>query len=81
MSKEQILEAIKVMTVLELNDLVKALEEEWKLNLPSFIKDLKKLKKTPIYPEIKTLVFETIPFCQSLTKDTLIANKSREKLS
>jgi mRNA-degrading endonuclease RelE of RelBE toxin-antitoxin system len=36
--------------------------------LPSFIKDLKKLKKTPIYPEIKTLVFETIPVCQSLTK-------------
>jgi large subunit ribosomal protein L7/L12 len=29
MSKEQILEAIKVMTVLELNDLVKAIEEEF----------------------------------------------------
>ncbi|QTH42174.1 50S ribosomal protein L7/L12 [Cohnella sp. LGH] len=29
MSKEQILEAIKAMTVLELNDLVKAIEEEF----------------------------------------------------
>ena len=29
MSKEQILEAIKTMTVLELNDLVKAIEEEF----------------------------------------------------
>jgi large subunit ribosomal protein L7/L12 len=29
MSKEQILEAIKVMTVFELNDLVKAIEEEF----------------------------------------------------
>lgn len=29
MSKEQILEAIKEMTVLELNDLVKAIEEEF----------------------------------------------------
>ncbi|WP_338553297.1 50S ribosomal protein L7/L12 [Paenibacillus sp. KS-LC4] len=29
MSKDQILEAIKVMTVLELNDLVKAIEEEF----------------------------------------------------
>ncbi len=29
MSKEQILEAIKVMNVLELNDLVKAIEEEF----------------------------------------------------
>lgn len=29
MSKEQILEAVKNMTVLELNDLVKAIEEEF----------------------------------------------------
>ena len=29
MNKEQILEAIKAMTVLELNDLVKAIEEEF----------------------------------------------------
>lgn len=29
MSKEQIIEAIKTMTVLELNDLVKAIEEEF----------------------------------------------------
>lgn len=29
MSKEQILEAVKAMTVLELNDLVKAIEEEF----------------------------------------------------
>ena len=29
MTKEQILEAVKEMTVLELNDLVKAIEEEF----------------------------------------------------
>lgn len=36
--------------------------------LPSFIKDLKKLKKTPIYQEIKTLVFQTILACQNITE-------------
>ena len=36
--------------------------------LPSFTKDLKKLKKTSIYSEIKTLVFQTIPDYQNLTK-------------
>jgi hypothetical protein len=36
--------------------------------LPSFIKDLKKLKKTPIYPEIRTLAFQTIPDCQDITE-------------
>ena len=29
MTKEQIIEAVKAMTVLELNDLVKAIEEEF----------------------------------------------------
>jgi large subunit ribosomal protein L7/L12 len=29
MTKEQIIEAVKTMTVLELNDLVKAIEEEF----------------------------------------------------
>ena len=32
MKNEQILEAIKEMTVLELNDLVKAIEEEFAFN-------------------------------------------------
>ena len=36
--------------------------------LPSFIKDLKKLKKTSIYSEIKTLVFQTIPNRQNITE-------------
>ena len=36
--------------------------------LPSFIKDLKKLKKTSIYPEIRTLAFQTIPHCQNITE-------------
>ena len=36
--------------------------------LPSFTKDLKKLKKTSIYSEIKTLVFQTIPDYQNLTQ-------------
>ena len=36
--------------------------------LPSFTKDLKKLKKTSIYSEIKALVFETIPDCQNFTE-------------
>ncbi len=35
--------------------------------LPSFIKDLKKLKKTPIYLEIRKLAFQTIPNCQNIT--------------
>lgn len=34
--------------------------------LPSFLKDLKALKSTPVYASIKTLVFETIPNCSSL---------------
>ena len=36
--------------------------------LPSFIKDLKKLKKTAIYSEIKTLAFETVPNSQDITE-------------
>ena len=36
--------------------------------LPSFIKDLKKLKKIPYYANIKSLVFETIPNCQNITE-------------
>ena len=35
--------------------------------LPSFIKDLKKPKKTPIYLEIRKLAFQTIPNCQNIT--------------
>lgn len=36
--------------------------------LPSFTKDLKKLKKTFTYSEIKKLVFQTIPDCQNVTE-------------
>ncbi len=36
--------------------------------LPSFIKDLKKLKKTSIYPEIRTLAFQTVSDCQNITE-------------
>ena len=36
--------------------------------LPSFTKDLKKLKKIPIYSEIKNLVFQTIPDYQNITE-------------
>lgn len=34
--------------------------------LPSFIKDLKKLKKIPDYSKIKTIAFELIPRCQNV---------------
>ena len=34
--------------------------------LPSFIRDLKALKKTPVFNTIKTLAFETIPGYESL---------------
>lgn len=36
--------------------------------LPSFIKDLKKLKITPVYEEIKLLAFQTIPNCSDITE-------------
>ena len=36
--------------------------------LPSFTKDLKKLKKTSTYSEIKNLVFQTIPDSQNITE-------------
>lgn len=36
--------------------------------LPSFIKDLKKLKKIPVYHEIKLLVFKTIPNYSYITE-------------
>ncbi|UIE39459.1 type II toxin-antitoxin system RelE family toxin [Leptodesmis sichuanensis] len=36
--------------------------------LPSFLKDLKALKSTPVYDSIKTLAFETIPGCSSLAE-------------
>ncbi|WP_019503591.1 type II toxin-antitoxin system RelE/ParE family toxin [Pleurocapsa sp. PCC 7319] len=36
--------------------------------LSSFIKDLKKLKKTSVYSEIKNLAFQTIPNCQNITE-------------
>jgi mRNA interferase RelE/StbE len=36
--------------------------------LPSFIKDLKKLKQTPAYSQIRSTALETIPQCQNLTE-------------
>ena len=36
--------------------------------LPSFTKDLKKLKKIPIYLEIKNLAFQTVPDYQNITE-------------
>lgn len=36
--------------------------------LPSFIKDLKKLKKTPVYSQIRSTALEKIPQCQKLTE-------------
>lgn len=36
--------------------------------LPSFTKDLKKLKKISTYLEIKNLVFQTIPDYQNITE-------------
>lgn len=36
--------------------------------LPSFIRDLKALKKTPVYNTIKTLAFEEIPSYDSLDR-------------
>lgn len=36
--------------------------------LPSFIRDLKKLKKTAIYSNIKSIALEIIPQCQDLTE-------------
>ncbi len=35
--------------------------------LPSFIRDLKKLKKATIYSEIKLIAFTTIPQCKDIT--------------
>lgn len=34
--------------------------------LPSFIRDLKALKKTPIYPTLKQIAFEEIPAYESI---------------
>lgn len=34
--------------------------------LPSFIKDLKKLKKVPDYSQVRAIAFESIPQCQSI---------------
>jgi mRNA interferase RelE/StbE len=36
--------------------------------LPSFIKDLKKLKKISVYSKIRATVFETIPQYQNITE-------------
>ena len=45
MNKEQIIEAIKNMTVLELNELVKACEEEFGVSAAAIAVSLKKLEK------------------------------------
>ncbi len=36
--------------------------------LPNFIKNLKKPNKTPIYPEIRKLAFQTIPDCHNISE-------------
>lgn len=36
--------------------------------LPSFIKDLKKLKKISDYSKIKLIAFEFVPQCQNITE-------------
>lgn len=36
--------------------------------LPSFIKDLKKIKKTAIYAEIRKLAFQTLPDCHNISE-------------
>jgi mRNA interferase RelE/StbE len=36
--------------------------------LPSFIKDLKKLKKIPDYSQIRLTAFESIPECHNITE-------------
>jgi mRNA-degrading endonuclease RelE of RelBE toxin-antitoxin system len=36
--------------------------------LPTFIGDLKKLKKTPDYANIRLIAFETVPSCQNITE-------------
>lgn len=36
--------------------------------LPSFIKDLKKLKKTPAYSQISSTALEMIPQCQNIAE-------------
>ena len=36
--------------------------------LPTFIKDLKSLKSTPVYTRIKNLAFQDIPSCQNLSE-------------
>ncbi len=36
--------------------------------LPSFIRDLKKLKKTPVYSRICSTIFKTIPQCENITE-------------
>lgn len=36
--------------------------------LPSFIKDLKKLRKTSFYSQIRSTALETIPQCQNITQ-------------
>ena len=60
MTIEQIIEAIKNMTVLELNDLVKAFEEELKTEILSSIKnsqiEIRKEIENDIIPLINTKI-------------------------
>ena len=62
MTKEQILEAVKVMTVLELNDLVKAIEEEFGVTAaaPVAAAGLERLlKKSNLNSTLSLLLLET----------------------
>jgi len=36
--------------------------------LPSFVRDLKALKKSPIYPKLKKLAFQDVPSYEAITQ-------------
>jgi mRNA-degrading endonuclease RelE of RelBE toxin-antitoxin system len=44
-----------------------------------FIKDLKELKSTPLYNEIVTLCYETIPNCETI--ETVLAMSNIKKMT
>ena len=46
--------------------------------LPTFIKDLKALKSTPVYTRIKNLAFQDILACQNLSDISNIKKLKRE---
>ena len=61
MNKEQILEAIKAMTVLELNDLVKAIEEEFGVTAAAPVAVVVNAGTHPLVPAVKGNVATVVP--------------------